>query len=237
MPACPPLPAGPRALLLQGPGPALSPSDPSLITASGPHPCGIVAATNFAIKTLPKFVPRPWPEARSCGLRPGLGQGGAKDCSPDRAARGRPSTAGVSLLGSLAGLIRRAGPGCACTRVCARTFVSAPHTSVQNQLPACTGQDCGQVYRTGPAGQREGLSYALAAECGGGQLSTSGSWHPPDPLELCGNDLWAGTKVGQDRSRFKDLGTSCQALRGPGGEGTLAGAGLGSGLPGETGSG
>lgn len=206
MPARPPLPAGPRALLLQGPGPALSPSDPSLITASGPHPCGIVAATNFAIKTLPKFVPRPWPEARSCGLRPGLGQGGAKDCSPDRAARGRPSTAGVSLLGSLARLIRRAGPGCACTRVCARTFVSAPHTSVQNQLPACTGQDCGQVYRTGPAGQREDLSYALATECGGGQLCTPGSWHPPDPLELCGNDLWAGTKVGQDRSRVQGPG-------------------------------
>jgi hypothetical protein len=50
---CPLLPAGPCSPLLQGTGFVLLPADPFLPTvASGPTLRGIVAAANFAIKTL-----------------------------------------------------------------------------------------------------------------------------------------------------------------------------------------
>lgn len=53
VPTCPLLRASPRSMLLQGTGPALLPANPSSPTmASGPTPRGIVAAANFAIKTL-----------------------------------------------------------------------------------------------------------------------------------------------------------------------------------------
>lgn len=141
----------------------MSPSDPSPVTASGPHLCGILAAANFAIKTPPKFAACLWTEAHCGGLhRVGGGGGGGKGGSPGGPAHAGPGREWCWLL------CLPAGPHC----------VRTPHPSPQVGRASCPRAPAwmhGQGCRVGPAGPGDVLC-ARAPERGGGHVGGSPVW-------------------------------------------------------------
>lgn len=122
---------------------------------------------------------------------------GTKDCSPHRAARGRPSTAGLILLCSLARLGWARCSGRLGLAVCTHVYVHA-------EPAACVHwAGLGAAVQKGPSWAKGGRFLCTGHWTWGqlceGQLSSSGSRCPLDTLGLCGNGLWDSLSWGWDK--------------------------------------